>query len=382
MAATQETLLEKYKKVKRLKWLVGLFSGSTGIAIFAAVMVIFIIGAAILGGGTSSTGTSSGSISGTASVQNLPPEVMRWKEMVEKECAAQGVPELVPYVLAIIMVESNGISEKLPDIMQSSESQGWKMNTISNPKDSIYYGVMHLKGAFDDAKMLGINDLLAIVQTYNFGRNYVHWLALNNKTHSLETADYYSLTVVAPAGGNKNGTRIGYSQAVAVAYNGGYRYINGGNFYYAEMVKQYLSFDNGTAPGTAPVNGSETFKKIMDEALKYNGNPYVWGGKTPAQGFDCSGLTSWAFRAAGVNLNGSASEQYYATVEVDPKDAQPGDLVFFKGTYGGPDHVSHVGIYVDANTMYDSENAGIGYHQFTSPGWQKYYAGIRRVVPK
>ncbi|MEK4412535.1 bifunctional lysozyme/C40 family peptidase [Bacillus sp. FSL L8-0642] len=377
MAATQETAIEKYKKVKRIKWLVRLLGGSTGIIIAAAITILLIVSMAILGG-ESSTGTPNGGISGNASVQNLPPEVMRWQSMVEQECAAQGVPELVPYVLAIIMVESNGISEKLPDIMQSSESQGWAMNTISNPKDSIYYGVMHLKGAFDDAKMLGINDLLAIVQTYNFGRNYVHWLATNSKTHSLQTADYYSLTVVAPAGGNRNGTTIGYSQPVAIAYNGGYRYINGGNFYYAEMVKQYLSFNNGTAP----VNGSETFKKIMEEALKYNGNPYVWGGKTPAQGFDCSGLTSWAFRAAGVNLNGSASEQYYATVEVDPKDAQPGDLVFFKGTYGGPDHVSHVGIYVDANTMYDSENAGIGYHQFTSAGWQKYYAGIRRVVPK
>lgn len=377
MAATQETAIDKYKKVKRIKWLVRLLGGSTGVIIAAAITILLIVSMALFGG-ESSTGTPNGGISGNASVQNLPPEVMRWQAMVEQECAAQSVPELVPYVLAIIMVESNGISEKLPDIMQSSESQGWAMNTISNPKDSIYYGVMHLKGAFDDAKMLGINDLLAIVQTYNFGRNYVHWLATNSKTHSLQTADYYSLTVVAPAGGNKNGTRIGYSQAVAVAYNGGYRYINGGNFYYAEMVKQYLSFNNGTAP----VNGSETFKKIMEEALKYNGNPYVWGGKTPAQGFDCSGLTSWAFRAAGVNLNGSASEQYYATVEVDPKDAQPGDLVFFKGTYGGPDHVSHVGIYVDANTMYDSENAGIGYHQFTSAGWQKYYAGIRRIVAK
>ncbi|MCU5725143.1 bifunctional lysozyme/C40 family peptidase [Bacillus toyonensis] len=377
MAATQETAIDKYKKVKRIKWLVRLLGGSTGVIIAATITILLIVSMAILGG-DSSTGTPNGGISGNATVQNLPPEVMRWQSMVEQECAAQGVPELVPYVLAIIMVESNGISEKLPDIMQSSESQGWKMNTISNPKDSIYYGVMHLKGAFDDAKMLGINDLLAIVQTYNFGRNYVHWLATNSKTHSLQTADYYSLTVVAPAGGNRNGTTIGYSQPVAIAYNGGYRYINGGNFYYAEMVKQYLSFNNGTAP----VNGSETFKKIMEEALKYNGNPYVWGGKTPAQGFDCSGLTSWAFRAAGVNLNGSASEQYYATVEVDPKDAQPGDLVFFKGTYGGPDHVSHVGIYVDANTMYDSENAGIGYHQFTSAGWQKYYAGIRRVVPK
>ncbi|TXR62570.1 lysozyme [Bacillus sp. AY18-3] len=373
---TQGTVVDKYKKIKRLKKLYSLL-GSSGILVIGACILSLVVLIAVIGGGDSKSKSGSGSlISGTASVNNLPPEVMRWKDMVEKECAAQGVPELVPYVLAIIMVESNGISEKLPDIMQSSESQGWKMNTISNPKDSIYYGVMHLKGAFDDAKMLGINDLLAIVQTYNFGRNYVHWLAANNKTHSLETADNYSLTVVAPAGGNKNGTRIGYSQAVAVAYNGGYRYINGGNFFYAEMVKQYLSFDNGTAP----VNGSETFKAIMNEALKYNGNPYVWGGKTPAQGFDCSGLTSWAFRAAGVNLNGSAAEQYAATVPVDPKDAQPGDLVFFKGTYGGPDHVSHVGIYVDANTMYDSENAGIGYHQFTSPGWQKYYAGIRRVA--
>lgn len=373
---TQGTVVDKYKKIKRLKKLYSLL-GSSGILVIGACILSLIVLIAVLGGGDSKSKSGSGSlISGTASVNNLPPEVMRWKDMVEKECAAQGVPELVPYVLAIIMVESNGISEKLPDIMQSSESQGWKMNTISNPKDSIYYGVMHLKGAFDDAKMLGINDLLAIVQTYNFGRNYVHWLAANNKTHSLETADNYSLTVVAPAGGNKNGTRIGYSQAVAVAYNGGYRYKDGGNFFYAEMVKQYLSFDNGTAP----VNGSETFKAIMNEALKYNGNPYVWGGKTPAQGFDCSGLTSWAFRAAGVNLNGSAAEQYAATVPVDPKDAQPGDLVFFKGTYGGPDHVSHVGIYVDANTMYDSENAGIGYHQFTSPGWQKYYAGIRRVA--
>ncbi|AJG73758.1 lysozyme family protein (plasmid) [Bacillus thuringiensis] len=373
---TQGTVVDKYKRIKRLKKLYSLL-GSSGILVIGACILSLVVLIAVLGGGDSKSKSGSGSlISGTASVNNLPPEVMRWKDMVEKECAAQGVPELVPYVLAIIMVESNGISEKLPDIMQSSESQGWKMNTISNPKDSIYYGVMHLKGAFDDAKMLGINDLLAIVQTYNFGRNYVHWLAANNKTHSLETADNYSLTVVAPAGGNKNGTRIGYSQAVAVAYNGGYRYINGGNFFYAEMVKQYLSFDNGTAP----VNGSETFKAIMNEALKYNGNPYVWGGKTPAQGFDCSGLTSWAFRAAGVNLNGSAAEQYAATVPVDPKDAQPGDLVFFKGTYGGPNHVSHVGIYVDANTMYDSENAGIGYHQFTSPGWQKYYAGIRRVA--
>ncbi|AND11240.1 lysozyme family protein [Bacillus thuringiensis] len=119
MAATQETAIDKYKKVKRIKWLVRLLGGSTGLIIAAAITILLIVSMAILGG-ESSTGTPDGGISGNASVQNLPPEVMRWQSMVEQECAAQGVPELVPYVLAIIMVESNGISEKLPDIMQSS----------------------------------------------------------------------------------------------------------------------------------------------------------------------------------------------------------------------------------------------------------------------
>ena len=59
-----------------------------------------------------------------ATTVNLPQKVLRWKTMVEEECNAQGVSELVPYVLGIIMVESGGDSETTPDIMQSSESQG------------------------------------------------------------------------------------------------------------------------------------------------------------------------------------------------------------------------------------------------------------------
>ncbi|MGE7869345.1 lysozyme family protein [Bacillus paramycoides] len=365
---------KKFKKAKRWKWIAGLIGSSTGLIVLGAIFFLVMLIGVISSGSQSSTGGGV-STDGVATNTNLPPEVMRWKDMVEKECQAQGVPELVPYVLAIIMVESNGISEKLPDIMQSSESQGWKMNTISNPKDSIYYGVMHLKGAFDDAKLLGINDLLAIVQTYNFGRNYVHWLAANNKTHSLETADNYSLTVVAPAGGNRNGTRIGYNQPVAFAYNGGYRYINGGNFYYAEMVKQYLSFSAG---GSIP-EGSDFFKGLMNEAVKYNGNPYVWGGKSASQGFDCSGLTYWSYKTMGINIPMSATTQYDFTQPVELKDARPGDLIFFRGTYGGPNHVSHVGIYIDPNTMYDSNSSGIGYHTWSGAYWMQHFAGIRRV---
>ncbi len=104
------------------------------------------------------------------------------------------------------------------------------MNTIKNPKDSIYYGVKHLKGAFDDAKKNGITDLSAIVQSYNFGRAYLRWLASNNKQHSLPVADLYSKTVVAPSLGNTTGAMVKYSHPIAVAYNGGYRYKNGGEF--------------------------------------------------------------------------------------------------------------------------------------------------------
>ncbi|MEM5635582.1 hypothetical protein AAHB65_02400 [Bacillus toyonensis] len=88
MAATQETAIDKYKKVKRIKWLVRLLGGSTGVIIAAAITIFLIVSMAILGG-ESSTGTPNGGISGNASVQNLPPEVMRWQAMVEQECAAQ-----------------------------------------------------------------------------------------------------------------------------------------------------------------------------------------------------------------------------------------------------------------------------------------------------
>ncbi|WP_255293792.1 lysozyme family protein, partial [Bacillus wiedmannii] len=184
----------------------------------------------------------------SAKTVNLPQQVLRWHTMVEQECNAQGVPELVPYVLGIIMVESDGDAEKTPDIMQSSESQERPMNSIDNPKESIHYGVMHLKGAFADAKKYGITDLSAIVQAYNFGRAYIRWLASNNKEHSLPVAGLYSKTVVAPSLGNNTGAMVRYSHPIAVAYNGGYKYKNGGNFFYAEIVKQYVDFNGGTDP--------------------------------------------------------------------------------------------------------------------------------------
>jgi cell wall-associated NlpC family hydrolase len=92
------------------------------------------------------------------------------------------------------------------------------------------------------------------------------------------------------------------------------------------------------------------------EAIRQLGKPYEWAGAGP-DSFDCSGLTLWAWRAAGVRLSHSAEYQFGETRRVDPADLQPGDLVFF----GDPIH--HVGIYVGDDTMIEAPHSGavVGY---------------------
>ena len=72
------------------------------------------------------------------------------------------------------------------------------------------------------------------------------------------------------------------------------------------------------------------------------GVPYVWAGATPGVGFDCSGLTMWAWAHAGVSFYHSAAAQYDETVHVPLSDLQPGDLLFYME--GGI--IGHVTMYV------------------------------------
>ncbi|MGG3881424.1 C40 family peptidase [Bacillus smithii] len=137
----------------------------------------------------------------------------------------------------------------------------------------------------------------------------------------------------------------------------------------------------GCTPGSTPaLKGSEAFKAVMAEALKYQGQPYVFGGSNPTTGFDCSGLVQWCFKKIGINLPRTANEQYNVSKKISRSEAQPGDLVFFQGTYNAGVPITHVGIYVGNDQFYNSNGSGIEYSSLSNPYWAAHFAGFGRVM--
>lgn len=116
-------------------------------------------------------------------------------------------------------------------------------------------------------------------------------------------------------------------------------------------VELYLNKTDQSFNIPADAIPSDRVAAMLLEAQKYLGYPYVWGGSSPATSFDCSGYVCWVVNHSGWNI-GRLSAQGICNVctPISAANAQPGDLVFFKGTYDTPG-VSHCGIYVGNNTM-------------------------------
>lgn len=115
----------------------------------------------------------------------------------------------------------------------------------------------------------------------------------------------------------------------------------------------------------------KNFQALMAYAEQYKGWAYKWGGKYPSQGgFDCSGLVTWCYdNALGATIDGwytNAEKIYTAYCDFVPaNEARPGDIVFWRGTYGSDvNYISHVGIYCGENLCYAAGNP-IGYYDIT-----------------
>ncbi|WP_109476632.1 C40 family peptidase [Paraburkholderia sp. C35] len=120
--------------------------------------------------------------------------------------------------------------------------------------------------------------------------------------------------------------------------------------------------------------------KMIDNAKKYLGIPYVWGGNSPEQGMDCSGFVRWVTAMTiGKALPRLASQQSQVGMDVPKDELQPGDLVFFD-TARGP--ATHVGIYVGHDTFINAPHTGakVRYENLTSDYWEARWHGARRIV--
>jgi cell wall-associated NlpC family hydrolase len=138
------------------------------------------------------------------------------------------------------------------------------------------------------------------------------------------------------------------------------------------------------AAGTAPIKdgrASPAARMAVAVALAQRGSPYVWGAEGPST-FDCSGLTSFAYAAAGVTIPRVSRSQYaaYAGLRpVDPGHLVPGDLVFFADNPGNPSTIHHVGMYIGRGLMVEAPHTGAVVR--TSSIWRPSYAGAVRPAP-
>lgn len=276
---------------------------------------------------------------------NVPDVVLRYEPLVRKHLALKGLEEHTQLILALIMQESGGRSL---DVMQASESLGLPPNSITDPEVSIQAGVEYFARVYEKAN----GDIKLALQAYNFGEGFIAY-AQARGGYSKEVALEFSQMMAEKLGWSRYGDPL-----------------------YVDHVMRYY---NATNIAIKIVPGEQIFdvQEVLNVMSKYLGMPYVWGGKSPEEGFDCSGLIAYAFAQIGIDLSGNAHTQYNKTVPVSEDEAKPGDLVFWETYKKAP---SHVGMYLgDGYFINSSSSQGVSIDKISR--WSNYkFLGFRRVV--
>ena len=149
----------------------------------------------------------------------------------------------------------------------------------------------------------------------------------------------------------------------------------------------YISkyYENPPADYEVPdalLNSDEQFARLIEEADKYVGFPYVWGGSSPETSFDCSGFVSYVLTNSGLYNTGRLGAQGLYNISTRVSTPKPGDLVFFTGTYDTPG-VSHVGIYVGEDAAGNPVMLHCGdpiqYSKLNTSYWQSHFYAYGRL---
>jgi hypothetical protein len=200
-------------------------------------------------------------------------------------------------------------------------------------------------------------------------------------TYTVEVPyDYYILHITLK---NKDISIIADSHLTGEQYEmfsvymetqGNKSYLFEGNIY-APNKGEYTDYDIPPDALTDP-----DFAALINEAEKYLGYPYVWGGSSPYTSFDCSGFVCWVLRESGVYNIGRTTAQgiFNQCAIIPPSEARPGDIIFFTGTYASSGAVSHVGIYVGNGMMIHCGNP-IQYASVNSTYWTQHFYAYGRL---
>ena len=137
-----------------------------------------------------------------------------------------------------------------------------------------------------------------------------------------------------------------------------------------------------------PIPEAKVYTQVRDEivlqAIKYIGRDYRYGGKSPSKGFDCSGLISYVYKKAGLNVQGASHQQAKLGKWKSRASLEPGDLVFF----GKGKKVSHVAIVVrnkndQLEVIHSTSSSGVRVDEIShSPYWNKRYLFSRDVISR
>lgn len=203
---------------------------------------------------------------------------------LEKYTKLYGISDYIGLAYALIMVE-NPSTDGTDDIMQSSESAGLAPNTLSG-EASVKQGCKHLAQQIKNGQDQNV-DIWGVMQGYNFGSAYIPWLSNRGGVNTTDLAEVYSRTVVAPSLGNTTGATYPYVNAVSQADGRTYLYVNGGNFHYAAMIRQYVKVNESSGyvvPISKPVTVTSEFgyryHPISGSYELHNGIDLVNGNST------------------------------------------------------------------------------------------------------
>lgn len=309
------------------------YLGSALMPVIALILCVVVIATVLVSVISSVAGVITNTVNKVSSgirTYLLSENTISYSDDLREAATDNEILNYVNYLIAIMEVESHGNGN---DPMQSSESAGLPPGSFTDPKDSIRQGAYYFAGCLSLANENSC-DLMTAVQAYNYGTGFINYVADNGGRYTLELA-------ISFAEKYSGGIQVDYSNSIAVDYNGGWRYAYG-NMFYAQLVNQYIySYED------------EAVQKIVDEAMKYYGWEYTWGGSNPDEGFDCSGLVQWCYGTAGIELPRTSREQFDWCEKISVDELKAGDLLFYQNESSGGE-IGHVAIYIGDGKVYEA----------------------------